>query len=302
MELITAIAPIFILIALGVLLRIIKLADDKWVKVLNNLAFYVAFPALIFNSLASLQIGGGESYAIFIWNSVLLVLTMLLTYLITWLLKLRKKIRNCYLIAVLFGNTAYLGFPYITSFIEGSGGMISIVIASYIAVVLIIGIWILEVSAHEYAGAWEISKHILRNPLLISVVLGLVFAQFSLKLPIVFDTSIKMLATSASPIVLVALGIFIAKKVEWNKQLAHSLAITVVKLLVLPLLFFLFGLYALKDINFIIPVLEAGMPVAITTFALAQIYPLDKKVVVYSIAISTILSVITLPLLTYLVL
>lgn len=301
-ELLTSVAPIFILIALGAVLKLIKLASNKWIAVLNSLAFYVAFPALIFTSLANIQIGGGDNYSVFIWNSVLLVVTMLFTYLITWLFKLKQKVRNCYLIAIALGNVAYLGFPFITSVVEGSAGMVSIVLASYIAVVFIIGIWILESSAHPYAGVWEIIKNILKNPLLISVVLGLIFAQFSLKLPVVIDTSIKMLASAASPVVLVALGIFIARKIEWNMQLVHSLAITVIKLLVLPLLFFLFGIYVIKDINFIVPVLEAGMPVAITIFALSQIYPLDKKVVVYSIVISTVLSVITLPILTLLIL
>jgi predicted permease len=44
----------------------------------------------------------------------------------------------------------------------------------------------------------------------------------------------------------------------------------------------------------------AAMPVAITPFVLSEIYDLDKKIVVTSIIISTILSIISIPMIIYL--
>ncbi|MBI5728261.1 MAG: hypothetical protein HY984_00740, partial [Candidatus Magasanikbacteria bacterium] len=48
------------------------------------------------------------------------------------------------------------------------------------------------------------------------------------------------------------------------------------------------------DHTFRVSVIEAAMPLAITPFALAQVYPLDKRIIATTTIISTILSPLTL--------
>jgi len=50
-----------------------------------------------------------------------------------------------------------------------------------------------------------------------------------------------------------------------------------------------------------ISVLEAGMPMAITPFILAELYPMEREVIALSIVISCLFSVITLPIIMVLV-
>jgi len=46
-----------------------------------------------------------------------------------------------------------------------------------------------------------------------------------------------------------------------------------------------------------ISVLEAGIPMAITPFILAELYPMEREIIAIGIVVSCLLSVLTLPFL-----
>ncbi|MCP4600116.1 MAG: AEC family transporter [Proteobacteria bacterium] len=302
MDLIVTIAPVFLLMALGALLRVFRIADDRWVEVLNNFALYAGFPALIFSNLTSLETGTSVNYSLFLYNSLVLLAVFVSVLVITNVVNTKPKIRNCYIVGIIFGNTAYLGFPYISALIPGSGSEIAIIIASYIFIVFTAGLWVLESSLDEKASIITILKNISKSSLLISVVIGIVFARFEIFVPNFIGRAISMLADAASPVVLIALGIFIVRKIELSKKLVHAVAISALKLVALPAVFVAVNCCFFKETNQASLILEAGMPTAVTMFALSQKYPIEKTVTVYIIVISTIVSMITLPLLTVFIL
>ena len=67
-------------------------------------------------------------------------------------------------------------------------------------------------------------------------------------------------------------------------------------LMILPGLFY-FGvkLFGFAPSEFSASIIEAAMPLAITPFALADIYKLNKGFIARSIVLSTILAIITIP-------
>lgn len=287
-ELIFKILPLFLIIGIGSILRITKIAKGSWVSDLNNFAYYVGFPALIFNSFISLK---NLNLNIFFISSIILVIITLIFFLILKNLKMKKKISNTYLVCGLTGNVAYLGFPVLTALIPNSEGSVSLIVASYLLVLFTLVLYLID----NKKGIDEIKK-LIKNPLLISIVLGLFFAKTNVTIPNFIDTSVKMLANSASPVALTALGIFIVQKIKFDSSMKHALIITGIKLILLPLTFFFISKFYFPSYSILI--LEAAMPVAITPFALSERYPLDKKIIVYSLLISTIFSVVTLPIIS----
>ena len=302
LEILSTIAPVFLIIALGAVIRALRLADDRWVDTLNKLGLYVAFPALIFSSLTSMDSAQQAlDYRLFFINAGILAAIMLLILIISWMGGIRAQLRNTYLLCAIFGNVAYIGLPYISSALPGSEGNVSLIAASYLAIVFTLGLIILEVSIKGNRHAMKVLEHILKNPLLIAVILGLLVAQYRIPLPVFFTSTVKMLAVGASPLVLLALGIFLVKKLRFDRDMAHAAFMTALKLAALPFLFILVSRSLLGEISFTIPIIEAGMPVAVTVFALSEKYPLEKTMIMYAIIISTVLSAITLPLLTWVV-
>jgi len=120
-------------------------------------------------------------------------------------------------------------------------------------------------------------------------------------LPFVVTKTVDLLAGGAMPIILISLGIFLARKLPKNIDFRHVAGLISLKLLVMPLLFFIYFAFAGKGEILAISVLEAGMPLAITPFILAELYPMEKELIALSIVISCFLSLVTLPLFMVLV-
>ena len=170
LEIINAVLPLFIIIALGAMLRAVKIADEKWIEVLNKYELYIGLPALIIYNVIKVDAKNFIGWDIIFYNLILLLAVIGITYLITSLLKLEKTIRNSYIICIFFGNIAYLGLPIVTSLIKDSSGSVAIHVAIYILVLFTVGIAILESSMKEKRSVATIGKHILLSPLFLSAL------------------------------------------------------------------------------------------------------------------------------------
>lgn len=308
---ISAILPIFILIGIGVLLQRqlprqpnssqllcqVGLGScETWTSVLNKFALYLALPALIFSSLVEAERQSLPSLELILFTAVLLLATLGIVYAVASTLHTSVKIRNTYLFGTFFGNIAYIGPPFLVA-LYGTDilGSLSIIIAIHIAIAFSIGLFILETSKPVHSGLTTVLKTLIKNPILLSVLVGLIILLTGIQLPASVIQAIHMLGASASPVVLIALGTFIATEWDPRAHIGHVVAISLLKLMAMPLLFLFVGISmvapsVIRDIS----ILEAAMPVAITSFALAEHYPIDKKIIANAIILSTLLSIITL--------
>ncbi len=316
-QILTAIIPIALLILVGYIVQkisdkrhpfLLKLEQigiytkENWSHKLNQYAIYLALPALIFTSLT--HAGTGIDNAATTLQFTLLTSFIFLgaTYLLSKVLyKDDDDKLSTLLLCAFFGNIAYIGFPFITTLINGSSPLISLVVGIQISLVFTLILYLLEVHLHKRASVSFILKKLLMHPLILAVFAGVLLNQFDFTLHATIAEAISLLAQSASPVVLIALGAFFAHTNHKPSDTKLVYIITLMKLVAFPLFCIIMAKIYFPDQSTVVPILEAGMPVAITTFALADQYKLKKDVVAYAILVSTILSLITLPLLAYLV-
>ncbi|PSO46056.1 MAG: hypothetical protein BRC22_00115 [Parcubacteria group bacterium QH_9_35_7] len=259
----------------------------------------MALPALILHSLATTDTQQLLSFELIVFNTVVLIVYVTILYLILSQLDLSVKLRNTYFFGAFFGTVAYIGFPFIQSIFTTTQGTISILVAIHVAVAFSLGLYFLERSSQEEYHFYDTLFFLLKNPLIWAVIVGIFLLLFNFTLPNVIFDAIQMLANSASPVVLVAIGSFITK--NWPLQnLRHAFTITGLKIILMPLIFSLGLLYFPASEEMTISIVEAGMSVALTNFALSEMYPIDQHTISSSIIISVILSMITLPLLVFL--
>ena len=206
----------------------------------------------------------------------------------------RVSLANTYIIGAFFGNIGYLGFPYISAMIPGSEGMISMHISIYNVILFTLGIAHLEHTKGHLTCKRTILRKIIGNPLLISVAVGLMILLTGIRLPDFINKSIALLYKSATPVVLFALGVFLYRKSNWREWMPHILGMTAIRLFFVPGLFLLAMVLFAPGANFRVSVLEAGMPLALTPFALAEEYPLEREVIAPAVLLSTLLSPLTL--------
>jgi predicted permease len=311
LEIFNAILPIFILIGIGVILQ--KLLPrqpnsselmcqiglgscETWTTVLNKFALYLSLPALVFSSLIRAGSDAILPPAILLYHIGLLCLIIFTVIAVGMYRNWSKSLINTYFFGAFFGNIAYIGPPFLTSLYGDVSGALSMIIAVHVGIAFTVGLFFLELSKHAsfHKSAKEIAKKLIRNPLLLSVFAGICIILFDIPLPPAIYDATHMLGVSASPVVLIAVGTFIATAWNPKKDLHHAIAITGLKLLAMPLLFLLVAGLFDRSVLIDISILEAAMPVALSNFALAEEYPMDKKITANAIILSTIVSIVTL--------
>ena len=108
----------------------------------------------------------------------------------------------------------------------------------------------------------------------------------------------KMVRSSVSPVVLISLGIFMHRTIDYRRIYRPVIIIWIMKMVVMPGIFILIMVLGDAPIRemFRVAALQATMPVVIASFALTDRYPIDSEVVAGSIILTTLTSPFTFPL------
>ncbi|MFH1012151.1 MAG: AEC family transporter [Candidatus Peregrinibacteria bacterium] len=299
-QILTIIAPLFLIIFASALLQKFKNIGDDWSKVLNDFALKIGLPVLIFLALSKAPFSFYEQARLIIANSLFILGSFLAAIIIGKILRLEKQMFRTLFICFVFGNVAYLGIPILTQI---SGEKIlptaSLIVAIYLFWLFTVGIGYLDytIDKNKRTVAKNIIKNLFKNALLLSVILGIIIGSLKITLPTILLKSLDMITASVTPTVLIVIGLFIGKSkigklTEWLPILLFS----ILTLAILPAVFY-FGAKFFEFIpnQFSSSIIQAAMPLAITPFALADKYNLNKTFVARSIVLSTILSVVSLP-------
>jgi predicted permease len=300
LQILTIIAPLFLIILISAVLQKFKNFGDEWGKVLNEFALNIGLSVLIFSALSQTNFSFKEEASLIIANSLFLLISFVLALIIGKGLRLKKQMFLTLFICFVFGNVAYLGIPVLTSVLGPEIlPKLSLIIAIYLFWLFTIGIGYLDYSINKNKKdvLKKMLKNFAKNPLLLAVVFGLIVGGFNIPIPEIVQKSLEMISASVTPIVLVVIGLFIGKsKIGKLKEWLPVLLFSLFTLFVFPAIFY-FGLkfFNFDPSQFLSSIIEAAMPLAITPFALADKYNLHKTFITRSIVLSTILSLISLP-------
>ncbi len=299
-QILTVIAPLFLIIFASALLQKWKNIGNDWQKVLNEFALNIGLPALIFSALAKTSFSLQTEAPLIITTSIYILLSFAAAVTIGKIFHFSKPIFLTVFLCFVFDNFAYLGIPVLTRLFSASIlPTASIIVAIYLFWIFTVGTGYLEFAQNRSRQKMfaNIIKNLITNPLLIAVMLGLIVGNFRIVVPSVILQSIDMLSASVTPTVLIVIGLFIGtstigKLSEWTGVFLFSLA----TLVILPACFY-FGVtfFGFNPSHFSSSIIEAAMPLGTTPFALADRFGLDKKFIARSIVLSTIFSVLSLP-------
>lgn len=297
-NIISILIPLFSLIIIGFVAGKTGIAKQSWTTVLNLFGFYITFPALVFKSLAFTQLSFWYNSSLIMLHIVIGVVVILVLVGITRLFKMKLADQNTIAIASYFSMSGYIGIPALQLVLgDQAAAEGAITVAVMLIVTLTLGVGLLEASRTKHVHVNTMLWAIVKNPLIWAAALGITVGSLHFELPTVIQQIIIMLAQAASPTVLVSLGIFLAYTHIHAPALRLACLITSIKMVVLPglclLVMWLMPQYVpLLKITFI----QLAMPTAITTFALAEVYPMNKEVVSSSIMVGTLAAFVIIPL------
>jgi len=291
--------PLFLVILAGLVFSRTKASNEHWADILNKYALYIGFPALVIGSLMHLEMGEESYSGLIAYTSVYIVFCMLLAFPIARIFRLSKSMLRSLFLILPFGNFAYLGIPILqNAYGDEILPVAAIISAVYLFWLFTLGIVLIEVFGENKIHPKKILFNLAKNPLLISVFIGLIIITFQIKLPDFAEKTIQLFAESVTAVVLFSLGIFLGmqqlgKLKEWF-LVAAFVGLT---MLVLPLVFYQF----LKHTNLSphllkASVLDAAMPLGVTPYAIAVVYKLETTLVARVVVLGTLLSIFIIPL------
>lgn len=291
--------PLFLVIFAGVLFSKTKTASENWVEVLNKYALWIGFPALVIASLMHLDLEGKSFTKLILINSAYIVVCILLAFPISKIFNLSSKFRSSLFLILSFGNVAYLGIPVLNNaFGEGILPIAAVLSAVYVFWLLTLGIILIELNSNKDFSLKKITMSLLKNPLLISVFIGLLIVVFQINLPLVVEKTINLFSDSVTAVVLFSLGIFLGfNKIGNPKEWIQVLFFVAITMIIFPFVFYISLKHAgLESMQFKASILDSAMPLGLTPYALAVQYKLKITLVARIVVLATSLSVFIIPL------
>ncbi len=289
--------PVFLIIAAGWFFRKTKIVDEDFIASLNVFAYYVSLPALIISGFWGADFRSGGTWQTILLSALVSLAFSTAVFLVLAFLKLKRKTKAAIFLVSTVGNTVYMGLP-LAEFVFGKGALGKGVLASVALLVIpiLISIFALKFWHDKEIRMKEQLLQFVKNPLFVSFILGIILGVLGLK-GFGFEgvkKTFSMLGATASPVALFALGAFLCGKFL-KKDLFAVFASSIVKVVVFPVAGILsFGKFLGADSG--IYALFLAMPVAVTTFVIAEKYELDKDLVANSILVSVIISFFTVPM------
>lgn len=293
---VNSVLPVFILVALGWFLKRRGIMNDCTEDFLNGLAYYLLLPAMIFLSIYKAEFREIFSVKIIAGLYIAAFIVFIIAVLSAQLLE--KKKRGGFVLPCFRTNIAYIGFPIIMN-AYGATALAEIgVITGFLAPVLIILSIIYLNLEYKRSGvkSGNILMFIVKDPLVISSVLGIVFSYLKIPLPKFAVNTIDMLSMMGSPLILIAVGAGLKIAAIKKDRVPISVAV-VFKLAIQPLLAFLLFKYLIvlsNPMHFKVAVMTFAFPSALSTYIMVKQYKSDAEMTAAIIMATTLLSILTM--------
>jgi len=290
---------IFVLVGLGYLARWIGVLRTGDERVLNALVYYFALPAFLLRelvqatySLATLRFAAAGGIPLF-----------LLVFILVLLRGLGLSRERFYLLSVssVFGSLAFFGIPFIEYVVGGEEAprLAALAVGLLAPFGVAFVLTLLELHRSEAVGISRALGRTLRrlgrNPLILSIVLGVALGLSQVELPRFLLQILGYLSGTMAPLALFALGVFLYGRPY--KALPQALGLALLRLALLPALTLLCArLLGLPALETTILVLMNGTPLAVNMIVLSQRYEFHVEEMASLTLVSSLGALLTLSL------
>jgi predicted permease len=246
----------------------------------------LAVPALVFTSLTQNTIN-----PVFLSEMIIIVclayaVVSIMALIFTFIFKLDLR---TFLMPLISGNTGNLGLPLcFLAFGQDGLGYAVIVFAFTSIVAFTLGLWVVS-GVHSF-------KQPLKEPLVPATILGLLFMFYDWEIPKILTNALNLIAQMAIPLMLITLGVAVARiKTTLGFK---TIGISISKIII--------GIFAAVAVGhqFSLPyeayavlIIQMSMPVAVTSYLLAEKYGANSEAVAGLVVISTLLTIFVTPVL-----
>ncbi len=277
------VAPVFILALIGFLW--VRSGAEYQMQFVTRLAMTISLPCLVFSSLMKTQIDPVSLAAVFLASVVAYPVIAIVTFALVRLSGLQMK---TFLAPLIFGNTGNLGLP-LALFAFGETGLgYAVVIFAVMAIYsFTFGAWIV-------AGGGSFLK-LAKEPIVGATLLGALFLYQGWQTPVWMTNTLDLIGQMAIPLMLITLGVAVGGM--QIRGLSRAVLLSIIKVIIAVAVAWMSGIFFnLPPVALAVLVLQVSTPVAVTSYLMAEKFNANAAEVAGLVVISTMLSVVSIPL------
>jgi predicted permease len=298
---VTVVLPIFALVLAGFLCRRLGVLGPGATSELNRFVVYLALPAVLLEVMSHAtwsqlyQPGFVATFGV----------SCACVYALTVVARRRagRPLVDASIdgLNAAYANAGFIGLPLcLAAFGRESLPAATIAMILTVCVLFAVAIILIETGLQSEVRpahvAIAVGRSLIRNPLLLAPLLGIVLSATGVAMPAALDRFLAMLGDAASPTALVALGLFLGEtRSDARHETVASLTFVVLKLLLQPALAFAlaYGVFRIPPMLANVAVVLAGLPTGTGPFMLAEFYGREASITSKTVLISTMASVFT---------
>ena len=287
----------FLLMLVGMICYKCKIISNKTNEELTNFVLTVANPALIINSY-QIEYSSALVHNILISFGLSVLTHAIMIGISSVVIGKKQSEWSIERFSLIYSNCGFIGIPLVQSMFGAEG---VIYVTSYITVFNLL-VWTQGV--RMFAGAKKeenVIKTIVTTPALIAVFIGLILFGIRIQLPVVVSSTIEHLGNLNTPLAMVAAGVSVMQA-DIGKALKNirNYYLCFWRLLCLPLIcYVVIRFLPVEDIVLQTILLAAACPTGTTGIMFAIKYKKNDAYASGIVAMTTVLSLITLPLVFY---
>lgn len=292
-----ATVPVFAVIVIGYILKQIGMLNDNFIEVANKFNFKVTLPILLLTDIGSTNIVKNFDGRFVLFCAVVTSICFWTIWLITKKVMKDSTMTGAFVQAAFRGSAAVLGIAFVQN-IYGNAGMAPMMIIGTVPFYNIYSVIVLTFEGENNTkGKDNIKKaciNIIKNPIIIGILLGMVISLFNIKFPKMIDKTLQNFAAMASPLALVAIG----AGFEGKKALAKirpTMIASLIKLVVQPAIFLPLAVYfGFRNQALVALIIMLGSPTTASCYIMAKNMNNDGVLTSSIIVATTLFSAITL--------
>lgn len=203
--------PIFLVMVLGYFLRRRGMLNENFVNVANKFNFDVTLPFMVFRDIAAVDIRSVFDLKYVLFCAIASSVCFWVVWGLAKLFIKDKSLIGAFVQASFRSSAAVMGLAFISN-LYGPSAMGPLMIIGAVPLYNIYSVLVLTFEAEDDGTGRDTGKlkeacvNILKNPIIISIVLGLIVSLCKLDFPVLVDNTIDNVAKMATPLALITLG------------------------------------------------------------------------------------------------
>ncbi|MDH3238680.1 MAG: AEC family transporter [Deltaproteobacteria bacterium] len=300
MEILQAVLPVFLVIAIGATARRFRFIEEPFIDTANRLVYYFLLPALLFYKIGTSNFLEAFNAHLVIGGYAATVATFLVATLISRKMAITPGERGSFVQGAVRANLAYVGLPVVFSAV-GDIGLTKAGIFLGFMVPLINTLAIVALVTPHGNGqgrgrenARRIAYQLAINPVLLSAFFGILWSLFRIPLPALADRTLAILSSATLPLSLLCLGgAFSFERARSGFRLA-AISAAMKVLLTTALAVAAYRWMGLTGDDLHVGVIMMGCPTAVVTYVMASQLKGDTDLAGTIIVLSTAVSAVTI--------